>query len=138
MNDLVIQPGERVLKEEQDVIWRKSWLSRRLGRLCFTTQRLIFEVPKAIAMTASQALANELTNRVPVDIPRDALESVQVGTGKHANRLVVSTRDEEFTFVLAGVKEWEAVLREAMHDDKVALAHLLDRLKPNHNPPPYR
>ena len=73
MNDLVIQPGERILKQEHDVVWVKSWFARLRGRLCFTTQRLIFENPKNPALTASQALTNELTNRVPIDIPRDSL-----------------------------------------------------------------
>ncbi len=138
MNDLVIQPGERVLKQEENVVWRKSWLSRRVGRLCFTTQRLILEVPKQIAMTASQALANELTNRVPVDIPRDSLESAEIA--KHGRRqvLLVQTRDEEFKFFVRALEEWEAALRQAIHDDKIALAHVLEQLKPKQNPPPYR
>jgi hypothetical protein len=139
MNDLVIQPGERVLKEERDVIWRKSWLGRVRGRLCFTTQRLIFEAEKAVALTASQALVNELQNRVPVDIPRDRLEAAERGKQGKNEVLVVRTEDEEFKFLLrTPVKEWEATLRQAMHDDKVARDHLLERLKPKENPPPYR
>ena len=138
MNDLVIQPGERILKEEERVVWRKSWLSRRVGRLCFTTQRLILEVPKQVAISVGQAIANEMSNRVPVDIPRDALESAEiVKHGKH-DALLVSTRDEQFKFFVVDSKAWDAVLRQAIHDDKIALAHLLDRLQPKENPPPYR
>ena len=138
MNDLVIQPGERILKEEENVVWRKSWLQRRNGRLCFTTQRLILEVPKQFTMTASQALVDEMTNRVPVDIPRDSLDKVEIVPHRKREALLVSTRDEEFKFFVKNLKEWDAVLRQAIHDDKIALAHVLERLKPKENPPPYR
>ena len=50
----------------------------------------------------------------------------------------MSTRDEEFKFFVRDIKAWDAVLRQAIHDDKIALAHLLERLKPKENPPPYR
>jgi hypothetical protein len=138
VNDLVIQPGERILKDEEGVLWRKSWLSRRVGRLCFTTQRLILEVPKQVAISVGQAIANEMSNRVPVDIPRDSLDKVEIV--KHGKReaLLVSTRDEEFKFFVRDMKAWDAVLRQAIHDDKIALAHVLERLKPKENPPPYR
>ena len=138
MNDLIIQPGERILKEESEVMWRRSWLAKPRGRLCFTTQRLFFEVPKQVALTGSQAIQNELTNRVPVDLPRDSLEEVErTQHGKH-DALIVRTRDEELKFLFLNVKEWEAMLRQAMYDDKVALADLLERLKPKEPPPPYR
>jgi hypothetical protein len=140
VNDLVIQPGERILKEDRNVVWIKSWLSRTRGRLCFTTQRLLLEIDKPLALSASQVIANELTNRVPIDIPRDALEAVERGkTRKSDNVLVVKTESEKFTLLLTTPwKEWDATLRQAMHDDKVALEHLLAKLKPKENPPPYR
>jgi hypothetical protein len=138
VNDLVIQPGERVLKEEDDVVWRKSWLSHRIGRLCLTTQRLILEVPKQMAITASQALVEEMTNRVPLDIPRDSLETAEIVKHRKREALVVTTRDEEFKLFVKDLKAWEDALRQAIHDDKVALAHVLEQIKPKQNPPPYR
>ena len=141
MNDLVIQPGEKVLKQTRDVIWLKSWFKKPRGRLCFTTQRLILEIPKQVAYTATQALANDLANHVPIDIPRDSLEAVERGKHrKKTNVLVVRTRDEEFKLLLISdtVEGWEHTLRQAIHDDKIALASLLERLKPKENPPPYR
>jgi hypothetical protein len=141
MNELVIQPGERILKEARDVIWLKSWFKKPRGRLCFTTQRLILELPKQIAYTATQALANDIRNHVPIDVPRDSLEAVELGRHrKNDNVLVVRTRDEEFKLLFIGdhAKEWEGMLRQAMFDDKVALESVLERLKPKQNPPPYR
>jgi hypothetical protein len=138
VNDLVIQPGEHVLKVEEGVVWRKSWLTRRVGVLYFTTQRLLLALPKARFMTGSQALLEAMTNQVPVDIPRDALESAQIVKHGKRSALLVATRDEKFRFFVAELREWDAVLRQAIHDDRVALAHVLDRLKPKQNPPPYR
>jgi hypothetical protein len=138
MNDFVVQPGERILKEDHGVVWIKSWLARHRGRLLFTTQRLVFALDKTTALTASQAIANEIANQAPIDIPRDALEAIERGkTRKSDNVLVVKTESEKFTLLLSQpFKEWEATLRQAMHDDKVALEHLLAKLKPKDPPPP--
>ena len=140
MNELALQPGERILKDDREVIWLKGWFAKPRGRLVFTTQRLVFELPKAVAMTASQALVNEMVNHLPIDVPRDRLAAVELGKyRKSDNVIVVRTEDEEYKFLFrTPVKEWEATLKQALHDDKVALQHLLDRLKPKENPPPYR
>lgn len=140
MNDFVLQPGEKVLEEDRHVVWIKSWLSKIVGRLVFTTQRLVFVVEKQPAFTASQLVANEFQNSVPVDIPRDALEGVVQGKHRKSdNVIVVKTESESFKFLVGRPwKEWEAKLREAMHDDKVALEHVLARLAPKDRPPPYR
>ena len=139
-NQLELQPGERVLKDDREVIWLMGWFAKPRGRLVFTTQRLVFELPKAVAVTASQALVNEVVNHTPIDVPRDRLDAVERGTyRKSDNVIVVRTEDEELKFLLrTPAKEWEATLKQALHDDKVALQHLLDRLKPKENPPPYR
>ena len=140
MNDFVAQPGERVLKEDTHVVWIQSWLARSRGRLIFTTQRLVFALDKAPALSLGQAVQNEVTNQAPIDIPRDALEGIEQGkTRKSDNVLVVKTESEKFTLLLSQpFKDWEATLRQAMHDDKVALEHVLERLKPKDRPPPYR
>ena len=140
MNALVLQPGERIVKDDREVIWLRGWFAKPRGRLCFTTQRLVFELEKAVALSAGQALANEMINHLPIDIPRDRLEHVERGIyRKTDNVLVVRTEDAEYKFLLkTPVKEWEATLKQAMHDDKIALEHLLGRLKPKENPPPYR
>lgn len=140
MNDFVLQPSEKILKEDRQVLWLKSWLAKRPGRLVFTTQRLVFVVDKPPGFTASQLIANELANSVPIDIPRDALEAVeQVKHRKSDNAILIKTESESFKFLVgAPAKSWESTLREAMHDDKVALEHVLARLAPKDRPPPYR
>jgi hypothetical protein len=139
-NDFVIQPGERVLKEDSHVVWLKSWIARVQGRLIFTTQRLVLALDKRPALSLGQAVQNEMTNQAPIDIPRDALEAIEQGkTRRTTNVLVVKTENEKFTLLLSQpFKDWEATLRQAMHDDKVALEHVLEKLKPKDNPPPYR
>lgn len=140
-NELALQPGERILREDPDVVWRKSWLSRLSGRLVFTTQRLCFAIARPPAFNAGQFIANEVRNFTPIDIPRDALAGVERGKVRNNdNVLVVKTEDETFQLILLHTpyKDWEATLRQAMHDDKVALEHVLDRLKPKDRPPPYR
>lgn len=140
MNDFAIQPGERVLKEDTNAVWIKSWLARMHGRLVLTTQRLVFALDKTPALSLGQAVQNEVTNQAPIDIPRDALEAIERGkTRKSDNVLVVKTESEKFTLLLSQpFKDWEATLRQAMHDDKIALEHVLERLKPKDRPPPYR
>jgi hypothetical protein len=140
MSDFVLQPGERVLKEDTNVVWIKSWIGRVHGRLVFTTQRLVFALDKAPALSLGQAVQNEMTNHAPIDIPRDALEAIERGKmRKSDNVLVVKTESEKFTLLLAQpFEDWEKTLRQAMHDDKVALEHVLERLKPKAPPPPYR
>lgn len=135
MNDFQLQPGEKRLEEERNVLWRKSWLSRQLGTLVFTTQRLAFIVDKPPAFSAATLVANGMRDSVPVDIPRDALEAIE--RGKH-DTLVVKTESERFQFVVDVFARWDARLREAMHDDKIALEHVLARLAPKEKPPPYR
>ena len=52
--------------------------------------------------------------------------------------LVVTTEYESFKFLVRDLDSWEARLKQAMHDDGVAMQDLLDRLKPKDVPPPYR
>jgi hypothetical protein len=51
---------------------------------------------------------------------------------------VVRTESEKFQFVVDSFKRWDERLRAAMHDDKIALEHVLARLAPKEKPPPYR
>ena len=140
MNDFVLQPDEKLLEEDRDVIWLKSWLAKIRGRLCFTTQRLAFVVEKPPAFSAGSLIANEISNSVPIDIPRDALEKIEQGKhGKSDNVLVVKTEDATYKLLVKlPFKTWDARLRQAMHDDKIALDHMLARLAPKEKPPPYR
>jgi len=138
VNDLVIQPGEKVLEEDFDVVWLRGWWRKPRGRLIFTTQRLVFQIPKPAGYTTTSTLSRELTNWTPVDIPRDALHGIEQARHKHEMALVVKTEYETHKFFVRDCDGWEKRLKQAMHDDGVAMQNLLDRLKPKDIPPPYR
>jgi hypothetical protein len=129
-----LEPGERTL-QANDAQWMKSWWSRPLGRLYFTTQRLVFEpvIQRSghPAITAMQEMRD-----FPINVGRDGLNSVSVIEHKKCLVLAVKTDHEVFKFAGLPNDEWRATMHDAIESDRSALAELVQRLERNAAPGP--
>jgi len=137
MNDLMLRPGERVILEAGDVVWLRGWFRSRVGRLVFTSERLLFEVRVDAAL--SPYIVRELKRRVPVDLPRDSIITARHEVYRGRDVLTVATEYEPLRFAIGTVAHaWEKTLRQAIRDDQAALQAVVDALRPRTPPPPYR
>jgi hypothetical protein len=130
-----LEPGERTLCED-DAVWMRSWWRRPLGRLFFTTQRLVFEPEIPRSGHPGIAAMQELRDHCPVNVGRDGLNAVSITENRKRRVLAVKTDHETFMFAGLPNEEWEATLRAAIESDRSALAELVQRLERNAAPGP--
>jgi hypothetical protein len=127
--------GERTLREN-DAVWMRSWWRRPLGRLYFTTQRLVFEPELHRSGHPGIDAIQELRDHFPINVGRDGLNSVSITQNRHRTVLAVKTDYEVFMFSGLPNEEWEATMRDAIESDRSALAELVQRLERNAAPGP--
>ncbi len=121
-NDVKLQPGEQLIKEQDNAVWVRGRFNNAVGKLVLTTQRLAFEQRSVIqsAVLSQFGVVGDLADGA---LPRNVVVNLPLGQlATFAPLKVVSSRKvlpimtkngEEYLFSGPKYELWAPVLAQA-------------------------